>query len=342
MTLQAADQAAQQLSATDEVGSPVRPCPLHEKRERIEVQVQGEDKKGLAAIALVLANGKTGQLSGVTAADGYFEFDGLDPGTYQLSLCELDQDAWTLIEQQPLTGTAAVSHATAVWQPAEAAVPGGEFAHTIVQGECVAEIAEMYGFFPETIWHHGANAKLREQRASLYILFPEDQVKIPAKRIKTVPAATSTRLIIRRKGVPERLRIRFLRHDDTPRAGLPYLLSVETRDHQQLADIRGETDAGGFVDAPIPPGATFAEIVLGRPPGHEVHQFNLGYVDPVDSISGWQARLNNLGYRCGAEDGILGERTREAISAFQRSRKLPETGKMDDATKAALLGLALS
>lgn len=62
----------------------------------------------------------------------------------------------------------------------------------------------------------------------------------------------------------------------------------------------------------------------------------LGALAPVSEIAGVQARLNNLGFTCGAVDGILGPRTRSALRAFQKSQAMGMTGDNDAATRAAL------
>lgn len=49
-----------------------------------------------------------------------------------------------------------------------------------------------------------------------------------------------------------------------------------------------------------------------------------------------QQRLAELGYWPGSVDGIMGPRTRSAIKAFQEQQRLPETGRLDEATRAAL------
>jgi His-Xaa-Ser repeat protein HxsA len=45
-------------------------------------------------------------------------------------------------------------------------------------------------------------------------------------------------------------------------------------------------------------------------------------------------------YDPGPLDGVLGQKTRTALQAFQRDRGLPETGRMDTETLNAL-GIAL-
>lgn len=50
-----------------------------------------------------------------------------------------------------------------------------------------------------------------------------------------------------------------------------------------------------------------------------------------------EQRLDNLGYRPGAVDGVFDDRTRRAIRRFQDSRGMPETGYLDQASMVALL-----
>jgi len=67
-----------------------------------------------------------------------------------------------------------------------------------------------------------------------------------------------------------------------------------------------------------------------------VYLLQLGGMDPTSSATGVQGRLNNLGFYCGAVDGIIGSQTRGAISEFQESQNLTVTGQMDDDTRQAL------
>lgn len=49
-----------------------------------------------------------------------------------------------------------------------------------------------------------------------------------------------------------------------------------------------------------------------------------------------QARLNELGYNVGTPDGRMGQRTANALRTFQRDNGLAVTGRLDNATAAAL------
>ncbi len=307
------------------------------------MKVVGEDGVGLGGIALLLSRGDKQVITGRTAPDGVYAFKGLEPGSYQLGLPELDMDAWKELSTQTLAGDEGKSSSVASWQRAPAPAEEIEKTHVIKQGECVGKVAEVYGFFPKTIWDYGKNAKLRKLRHdNMYILLEKDQVVIPAKQQKVQVVATGNGLTVQRLGVPEHLRIRFLHYDETPRVGVRYFLSLTTDKNILIADISSETDEKGFVDQPIPPSAVFATITLNPGPWPEVHEFNIGYTNPIDTVSGWQARLNNLGYDCGEEDGELGPKTRAAIRAFQRAKKLEETGERDELTKAALMALTMA
>lgn len=343
--LATAEKAAQTYSDSQPVDATTMPCPNGQKelKEVIKVKIVGEDGVGLGGIALQLSRDNKQILTGKTAPDGVYAFKGLEPGAYQLGLPELDKDAWKELSTEALSADEAKSSSVASWQNAPEATVEGEKNHVIKQGECVGKIAEVYGFFPKTIWDYGKNAELKELRHdNMYILFEKDQVVIPAKRQKTESIATGDQITLQRQGVPERLRIRFLNYDETPRVGVPYLLSLKTEKGVLVADISSETNDKGFVDQAVPPSAVFATITLNPGKWPEVSEFNLAYTNPIDKVSGWQARLNNLGYDCGKEDDVLGPKTRAAICAFQRAKKLDETGEQDEPTKAALLAVALS
>ncbi len=67
---------------------------------------------------------------------------------------------------------------------------------------------------------------------------------------------------------------------------------------------------------------------------------SLGHLDPKDTVTGAQARLNNLGFSLpGALDGSIGRKTETALRAFQIVNNLPVTGLLDSAT-SDLLGSA--
>ena len=48
-------------------------------------------------------------------------------------------------------------------------------------------------------------------------------------------------------------------------------------------------------------------------------QLNIGDLDPIETLSGVQARLNALRFDCGKVDGIWGEKTECAVRRFKKS-----------------------
>ena len=59
-------------------------------------------------------------------------------------------------------------------------------------------------------------------------------------------------------------------------------------------------------------------------------------VQPSASVMKLQQELGQLNYSEGADDGIMGPQTIQAIKYLQRDAHLPQTGVMDAATQAAL------
>lgn len=333
-----AEQSARMQSDSQAVEETTVACPLTSPTEikDLEIKVSGDDGVGLDGIDLLIQRSDGQVLTGKTGPTGLFRFKGLDAGNYELGLPGLDQDAWEVKDIQALPD--AGTHTIAPWKAAAAPVASKEQSHIIKQGECLGKIAEQYGFFPQTIWDHPANQALKSLRHDkMHILLENDRVVIPDKRYKTETVAAGHQALLLRLGVPERLRIRFLHDDESPRAGVPYLLSISTGDDSPLADIAGQTTGEGFIDQPIPPRAVSAIVILDPGPRQERHTFNIGFMDPIDRVSGWQARLNSLGYECGAQDNVSGPRTKAAIRRFQRAKNLPETGEADPATQDELL-----
>lgn len=199
--------------------------------------------------------------------------------------------------------------------------------HRVQQGDCIDSIAFENGFFPETIWNDAANAELKKLRGDPNVLLPGDVVVVPDKRTKTVALRTGARHVFRRKGVPEKLRLRFLR-EGQPRAAESYVLEIDG------AALSGTTDAEGRIEHWIPPNARSGRIVFGGE--SQAYALLLGELDPIDTVSGVQARLFALGFYDGPVDGEETAETEEAVQEFQAAHALEPFGAVDDATRDAL------
>lgn len=329
--LQQAERAAQKQSADIGPTDTAVPCPqqaANEQKQRIEVIVLGPKQNPLNAIAVALSKTSGEQLKSITDVNGQCAFEGLEPGAYEVCLIELDQDCWQLLKQTGL-GEKAISQGSANWQPADTPKDSTLPPHEVKQGECIAKLAFNFGLAPDTIWNHPENAKLKADRKELHILNPKDMVFIPPKTLKKISVNAGEKIDLQQQSALEKLRIRFLHYDDTPRTELPFLVSIKTSKNDVWPNARGKTDAAGFVIVDVPPNATFAEILLGEGEDQEIHEFKLGFVDPIDTVSGVKARLNNLGFNCGAETEELNDMAVRAIKAFQRRYKLKVTGELD-------------
>ncbi len=200
--------------------------------------------------------------------------------------------------------------------------------HVCAQGDCIASIAEAHGFFPATIWDDAANSNLKDLRGEEgYVLFSGDEVVVPDLTPKDEACATEQRHRFRRKGVPEKLKIKLVDDDDKPLGGASYRLDIDGK----LTE--GKTDADGTLEQYIPPGARNARL---RVPDQDLEiEVPLGHLDPIDEVRGVQQRLNNLGYSC----GVTGEEDAEtaaAISRFQSDHELEITGEANAATRDEL------
>ena len=199
--------------------------------------------------------------------------------------------------------------------------------HTVCQGDSVISLSETHGLFAVTIWDDPGNTGLRQKRTDMNVLMPGDVVVIPDKRPRLEKRPTGQAHRFRRKGIPAIFRFQiFDMH--IPRANQHYKLTVDG------VELKGTTDGSGILEQYIPAQAKEGKLVIGDDKFQLNFQF--GYLDPVNELSGIQKRLNNLGYDCGTEDGTLNDATTQALLAFQRASELPLTGEADTATKKKL------
>jgi hypothetical protein len=203
--------------------------------------------------------------------------------------------------------------------------------HTVAQGDCISSIAVAHGMKPEDLWNAPENEALRQTRPHGHALAPRDVVVIPDLAEATFEGkALDRRHKFVRKGIPERLRLVLQDEDGKPRADLDYQLELPDE-----SLIEGKTGADGVIEADLDPRVRRATLRVGAPDFAEVHELQLGGVDPVTTPSGLQHRLQNLGYGC-ESSGELDDATRGALAEFQSDAGIEITGECCDRTKAAL------
>lgn len=201
--------------------------------------------------------------------------------------------------------------------------------HTVRDGESITSIAHRYGFYPNTVWENEANAELRAERVKPNVLHPGDIVWIPEKVRKDVPGKqTEQRHRFRRRGCPEKFRLQLQAFGD-PRPHESYVIEIDGE------VFSGKTDADGWLEQDIPPGARRGKLTVR--PGEE-YELQLGYLSPVSTDEGVIDRLINLGY-LDAADGKDEPKVTAAIEDFQCEHGLDATGDADQPTRNKLVEL---
>lgn len=201
--------------------------------------------------------------------------------------------------------------------------------HTIEEGDSVVSLSDSSGFLADTIWNDGANADLNQLRTDMNILMPGDVVVIPDLRKKFEKRPTGKKHRFRRKGIPAVFRLQVF-DMNVAVVNTPYTLTVNG------VAKSGKTDGQGVVEQFVPATAKTGELKLGEGDNTFTLTLQFGFLDPLNEVSGVQHRLTNLGYDCGPETGKLNEATKQALLDFQRDSELEKTGKIDAATKGKL------
>lgn len=213
-----------------------------------------------------------------------------------------------------------------------------EHYHEVRQGECIASICKLYGFNSiETLYNHPRNTELKRSRLNAYILYPGDRVYIPEIELKEVAADTEQCHSFRLKTPSVYIRLKVHNLEGQPCNQKPY----ELRFGEEVR--AGSTDPSGLIKERINADAEAAELTVWFDGADDSRfykwKLKVGHLDPVDEITGIQARLNNLGYFCGEVNGTVGDRTATGIREFQRDHHLPETGNIDETLQSKLLEL---
>lgn len=206
--------------------------------------------------------------------------------------------------------------------------------HVVVQGECMASLADRYGFGDwRTIWDFHDNTEIKRNRSKPGILFPGDVVMIPDRaQKKEVGYATG-----------QRHRFKVTRPQTT--VHIAFKIQGAWKYELIVGDERFSNSVpdGSPIEHPIPPSAAEATLHLWPDKGDDearkgllTYSIALGHLDPMDEVSGVQGVLTNLGHYWGPIDGTLSETTRMAIQAFQREHGLDPSGEIDGALKNKL------
>ena len=207
--------------------------------------------------------------------------------------------------------------------------PAGDGEHVVRDGECISLLAAQRGLKSSDVFDHPANAALKALRPNLNVLLPRDRVAIRAVEQKDVAKPTNTKNVFALNDEPVFLRIQLLDRDQ-PVKNEPFTLSVGA------LKFAGVTEADGTIKVQVPPGATQGFLSVGPPTNVLQMNLKLGSLHPVESDTGVQQRLQNLGFDCGKIDGLIGPRTRGRIRDFQGKNGLLVNGVVTPETRNLL------
>jgi hypothetical protein len=211
-------------------------------------------------------------------------------------------------------------------RPAPGARVSPSVQHEVRPGDHVARLAAAYGFeHHRDIWDHPANVELLAVRPSPDLLAPGDIVTIPEHVDKGVEIETGRHHPFAVKHEALRLRLRAQDRAAAAIAGASCLFEVD-RVPWVLS-----TDAGGVVERAIARKAARARVAVGDLEA----EIDIGWLDPIETPSGWLTRLLHLGYLPHRE-GVNERRIEAAIEEFQYEEGCLLTGEMDGATRDAL------
>jgi hypothetical protein len=199
--------------------------------------------------------------------------------------------------------------------------------YVVKQGDYLEKIAHALGADPEEIWNDPKNADIKKQRAP-NLLHPGDILYVPDPEPRWLPLAVGSDNLYVAKVPRTTIRLTFKNHDK-PLAGEPYVIRGMGEPEE------GKTDGEGTVVAEVP--VHVREIQVTFPESNLTYPVRLGDMDPIDEDTGVRKRLDHLGYYDGLSCLDEADRDRWAITSFQHARGLDETGRADDATRAALV-----
>ena len=209
--------------------------------------------------------------------------------------------------------------------------------HIVKPGENLARVAKQYKIANwRDIYHHPENTEFRKKRPNPNILFEGDEVFVPEPKQKTVYVRTGAnhRFVVK-TAEPQKLTFTLTDHSGNAMPNVPVRFELDGRTQTLISD------RGGVVAITIenPDVNAFPLDVYSDPESEEpTHCFVVkpGFLDPVDTVSGIQARLNSLGHECGVADGIYGKKTQSGIESFEQANNLTVTGQLSEALYRAV------
>lgn len=209
--------------------------------------------------------------------------------------------------------------------------------HTVAQGETLLRIAKQYGYqTSKALYNHPSNAEFKALRPDPNLIYPGDKITIPPKKEKFIPLRTNSINSFVVQNEKEYFRLQIIHEDGDDIAGKRIVLNIGSQ------TIDTVLPADGLVEVELNENDSLTgqvDLYLKEDQSSPSESFTaqVGHLDPIDTLSGVQARCNLLGFDCGTVDGINGAKTKAGVREFQQAQQLQVDGIAGPVTKSRLV-----
>ena len=196
--------------------------------------------------------------------------------------------------------------------------------YEIKPGDWFAKIVkrEGYGDFWRPIFSHAGNKAFRSECPDPNLLIPGKKCILPEKEGREESRQSDARSRFKKKAQKSELHLVILRPNGQALKSAKYKL-VFHGPGVEGQTVEKKTDGSGAIKCEITPDVDSAILTIE---GTEF-ELKIGHLEPVDTVKGVQARLQNLNYSIAAIDdgaGGAGSPTEAAIRAFQKNNSLAD------------------
>jgi len=207
--------------------------------------------------------------------------------------------------------------------------------YVIKQGDYLIKLAHILSFDADEVWGSARNAELRKKRPNHNVLVPGDvlfipDVEEPKKNRFSAKSSNDYVAFVPRTKVKVAMNM----------AGKP--MKDETYVVRGIGEDEKERTTDGQGNIKFEASVHVRDVEVHFPERKLTRTVAIGGLDPIEEPSGLKMRLTHLGFYTAQPPAASREprdenRLEAAVAAFQSANALPSTGKLDDATKAAVL-----
>jgi LysM repeat protein len=208
--------------------------------------------------------------------------------------------------------------------------------HTVAQGETLLRIAKQYGYqTSKALYNHPSNAEFKALRPDPNLIYPGDKITIPPKKEKFIPLRTNSINSFVVQNEKEYFRLQIIHEDGDDITGKRIVITIGSQ------TIDTVLPSNGLIEVELNENDSLTgqvDLYLKEDQSSPSESFTaqVGHLDPIDTLSGVQARCNLLGFDCGTVDGINGSKTKAGVRDFQYEHDLEVDGIAGAKTKAKL------